>query len=111
MEVIDTAKNGKEAVEKAASLRPDVITMDIEMPVMDGISAVREIMAKTPTPILMFSSLTHDGRITSYNVCYTKLLRSSNFFGKKSKAPASNASSVALAPSWVREENIRIGVV
>lgn len=61
MEVIDTAKNGKEAVEKAASLRPDVITMDIEMPVMDGISAVREIMARTPTPILMFSSLTHEG--------------------------------------------------
>ena len=61
MEVVDTAKNGKEAVEKAASLRPDVITMDIEMPVMDGISAVREIMARSPTPILMFSSLTHEG--------------------------------------------------
>jgi CheY-like chemotaxis protein len=42
-------------------LRPDVITMDIEMPVLDGISAVREIMAKCPTPILMFSSLTHEG--------------------------------------------------
>ncbi|MCD8547364.1 MAG: chemotaxis response regulator protein-glutamate methylesterase [Aeromonadaceae bacterium] len=61
MEVVDTAKNGKEAVEKAATLRPDVITMDIEMPVMDGITAVREIMARTPTPILMFSSLTHEG--------------------------------------------------
>ncbi|WP_392462928.1 chemotaxis response regulator protein-glutamate methylesterase [Aeromonas dhakensis] len=59
--VIDTAQNGREAVEKAQQLRPDVITMDIEMPVMDGISAVREIMAKYPTPILMFSSLTHEG--------------------------------------------------
>ncbi|MGL5463339.1 MAG: response regulator, partial [Aeromonas veronii] len=59
--VIDTAQNGREAVDKAMSLRPDVITMDIEMPVMDGISAVREIMAKCPTPILMFSSLTHEG--------------------------------------------------
>ena len=59
--VIDTAQNGREAVEKAQKLRPDVITMDIEMPVLDGISAVREIMAKCPTPILMFSSLTHDG--------------------------------------------------
>lgn len=59
--VIDTAQNGREAVEKAQQLRPDVITMDIEMPVMDGISAVREIMAKCPTPILMFSSLTHEG--------------------------------------------------
>ena len=61
LEVIDTAQNGREAVEKAIALRPDVITMDIEMPVMDGISAVREIMAKSPTPILMFSSLTHEG--------------------------------------------------
>ncbi|MFC5078245.1 Chemotaxis response regulator protein-glutamate methylesterase of group 1 operon [Vibrio thalassae] len=61
LEVIDVAVNGKEAVEKALSLKPDVITMDIEMPVMDGISAVREIMASQPTPILMFSSLTQEG--------------------------------------------------
>ncbi|WP_372766076.1 chemotaxis response regulator protein-glutamate methylesterase [Pseudoalteromonas sp.] len=61
IEVIGTANNGKEAVEKAAELRPSVITMDIEMPVLDGISAVKQIMQQTPTPILMFSSLTHDG--------------------------------------------------
>ncbi|ODQ01106.1 MULTISPECIES: protein-glutamate methylesterase/protein-glutamine glutaminase [unclassified Salinivibrio] len=61
LEVIDTAVNGKEAVEKVAQLKPDVVTMDIEMPVLDGISAVRQIMAQTPTPILMFSSLTHEG--------------------------------------------------
>ncbi|CAH0534092.1 Protein-glutamate methylesterase/protein-glutamine glutaminase 1 [Vibrio stylophorae] len=61
LEVIDTANNGKEGVEKALSLRPDVITMDIEMPVMDGITAVREIMKQRPVPILMFSSLTHEG--------------------------------------------------
>lgn len=61
LEVIDVAVNGKEAVEKAKLLKPDVITMDIEMPVMDGISAVKEIMKVCPTPTLMFSSLTHDG--------------------------------------------------
>lgn len=61
LHVIDTAINGKDAVEKNSSLKPDVITMDIEMPVMDGISAVREIMHHRPVPILMFSSLTHDG--------------------------------------------------
>lgn len=61
LEVIGTAVNGVEAVKMAAELKPNVITMDIEMPVMDGITAVREIMANTPVPILMFSSLTHDG--------------------------------------------------
>ncbi|MCG9697131.1 chemotaxis response regulator protein-glutamate methylesterase [Shewanella sp. Isolate11] len=61
LEVIGTANNGAEAVKLAQELKPQVITMDIEMPVMDGITAVREIMAKCPTPILMFSSLTHDG--------------------------------------------------
>ncbi len=61
LEVVDVAVNGKEAVEKALKIKPDVITMDIEMPVMDGITAVREIMASNPIPILMFSSLTHDG--------------------------------------------------
>ncbi|GEK10874.1 two-component system, chemotaxis family, response regulator CheB [Pseudoalteromonas peptidolytica F12-50-A1] len=61
IKVIDFAVNGKEAVEKAASLRPDVITMDVEMPVLDGISAVKQIMQATPTPILMFSSLTREG--------------------------------------------------
>ncbi|WED21043.1 chemotaxis response regulator protein-glutamate methylesterase [Vibrio sp. JC009] len=61
LEVIDVATNGKEAIQKVTELKPDVITMDIEMPVMDGITAVREIMKVQPTPILMFSSLTHDG--------------------------------------------------
>ncbi|QOL27110.1 chemotaxis response regulator protein-glutamate methylesterase [Thalassotalea sp. LPB0316] len=61
LEVIDVAVNGKEAVEKASTLKPDVITMDIEMPVLNGIEAVKQIMAQSPTPILMFSSLTHQG--------------------------------------------------
>lgn len=65
LKAIGTASNGREAVEKTLELKPDVITMDYEMPVMDGISAVREIMAKQPTPVLMFSSLTHEGaRVT-----------------------------------------------
>lgn len=61
IEVVDMAVDGKEAIEKAISCRPDVITMDIEMPVMNGIDATREIMKKRPTPILMFSSLTYQG--------------------------------------------------
>jgi two-component system chemotaxis response regulator CheB len=61
LEVVGTAANGREAIDQIARLNPDVVTMDIEMPVMDGISAVRHIMASHPTPVLMFSSLTHDG--------------------------------------------------
>lgn len=65
LEVVGAASNGKEAIEKVKELRPDVITMDYEMPVMDGITAVRKIMASNPTPILMFSSLTYEGaRVT-----------------------------------------------
>jgi len=61
LEVLDTANNGREAVEKVLALKPDVVTMDYEMPIMDGISAVREIMKSAPTPVLMFSSLTYEG--------------------------------------------------
>jgi two-component system chemotaxis response regulator CheB len=61
LEVIGEAANGAEAVEMAAKLKPDVITMDIEMPVMDGITATRRIMQANRCPILMFSSLTTDG--------------------------------------------------
>ncbi len=65
IQVVGTASNGIEAVQKAASLKPDVITMDVEMPGMNGIEAVRQIMQKTPTQVLMLSSLTHEGaRVT-----------------------------------------------
>lgn len=61
LEVVGEAADGRQAVEEAVRLKPDVITMDIEMPVLDGISAVREIMQRQPTPVLMFSSLTFEG--------------------------------------------------
>lgn len=65
LEVIGEAMHGREAIDKAVKLKPDVITMDYEMPMMDGVTAVREIMKVQPTPILMFSSLTHAGaRVT-----------------------------------------------
>lgn len=63
--VVAVASDGAEAVEMAAKHSPDVITMDYEMPRMDGITAVRHIMARKPIPILMFSSLTYEGaRVT-----------------------------------------------
>ena len=61
IEVIGSAVNGQEAIELVKKLKPDVVTMDIEMPIMDGITAVKKIMQANPLPILMFSSLTTDG--------------------------------------------------
>tara|TARA_Y100000748_G_scaffold303998_1_gene311216 strand:+ start:1366 stop:2484 length:1119 start_codon:yes stop_codon:yes gene_type:complete len=61
IQVVGTATNGREAIEQTLALHPDVITMDYEMPVMDGIEAVRQIMQRCPTPVIMFSSLTYEG--------------------------------------------------
>ncbi len=61
LDVVGLAENGEQAIEAVKNLKPDVVTMDIEMPIMDGITATRKIMQATPTPIIMFSSLTTDG--------------------------------------------------
>lgn len=61
IEVVATAVNGQDGVDKALALKPDIITMDVEMPVKNGLEALREIMQKQPTPVIMFSTLTSDG--------------------------------------------------
>jgi two-component system chemotaxis response regulator CheB len=58
IEVVGEVSDGRSAVEQTAKLRPDLIIMDVMMPVMDGIEAVVEIMADTPTPVLMLSANT-----------------------------------------------------
>ena len=60
-EVVDVARNGAEAIEKVIQHSPDVVTLDIEMPVMDGLTALEKIMAVKPTPVVMVSSLTKAG--------------------------------------------------
>ena len=61
LKVVGIASNGREAIEKAENLKPDIITMDFEMPVMDGITAIKHILANRKVPIIMFSSLTYEG--------------------------------------------------
>lgn len=61
LEVVGTANDGVEGVEKALALKPDLITMDVEMPRLDGISALKQIMAKCPTRVMMVSTLTNEG--------------------------------------------------
>ena len=59
--VVATARNGKEGLEKIREFQPDVVTLDIEMPIMDGLTALRHIMMEMPRPVLMVSSLTTQG--------------------------------------------------
>ncbi|MCX8062650.1 MAG: response regulator, partial [Anaerolineales bacterium] len=59
--VVGSAHDGKEALQMIDSLKPDVITLDVEMPHMDGITTLRQIMATRPTPVVMVSSLTTEG--------------------------------------------------
>ncbi|MDX1353537.1 MAG: response regulator, partial [Thiomicrorhabdus sp.] len=101
IEVIGFAVNGREAVDKAKQLRPDVITMDVEMPVLDGISAVKEIMAANPTPILMFSSLTRDGATATLDALDAGAL---DFLPKKFEDIArNNEDAIKLLQNKVKE--------
>lgn len=100
LEVIGTANNGAEAIKMAAELNPQVITMDIEMPVMNGITAVKEIMASKPIPILMFSSLTHDGATATLEALEAGAL---DFLPKRFEDIASNKDdAVALLQQRIR---------
>ena len=60
IEVVSVAKNGREAVEAVTDFQPDVVTMDVEMPEMNGIEATERIMAEQPTPVLMLSAHTDE---------------------------------------------------
>ena len=61
IEVVGTARNGKDAIRKTKSLQPDVVTMDVEMPEMNGLDALKQIMAETPVAVVMLSSTTLKG--------------------------------------------------
>lgn len=61
IEIVGTATNGRECLEKIPSLNPDVITLDIDMPVMNGITTIKNIMVRHQIPIVIISSLVQDG--------------------------------------------------
>lgn len=61
IEVIATARNGEDALKKLKTLKPDVMTLDVEMPVMDGIATLKRVMKEHPLPVVMISSVTKEG--------------------------------------------------
>ena len=61
LRVVGTARDGVDALEKLQELKPDIVTLDIEMPRMDGLTCLKRIMAECPLPVLMVSSLTQEG--------------------------------------------------
>lgn len=65
-DIVGTAVDGRDGVEKAIALKPDIITMDVEMPNMDGIAALKQIMAKAPTKVIMVSTLTNEGARSTF---------------------------------------------
>jgi len=60
-EVVDTAENGQEGVEKALRIKPDVVTLDVEMPVMNGLEALKQIVSRSSIPVVMLSAVTLAG--------------------------------------------------
>lgn len=101
IEVIGSANNGQEAIEQARILKPDVITMDIEMPVMNGIEATKQIMRTTPSRILMFSSLTYDGATATLNALEAG---AADFLPKKFEEISSQSEeAIKLLTSRIKE--------
>ena len=77
--VVGAARDGREAVEMTKQLEPDVVALDINMPGMDGLTALQLIMMESPRPVVMVSSLTQEGALTTYEALE---LGATDFVGK-----------------------------
>lgn len=64
--IVRVARNGREAIEENLSFQPDVISLDINMPEMDGLTALSLLMAQRPVPVVMVSSLTEKGALATF---------------------------------------------
>ncbi len=96
IDVVGVARNGIEALEKMKALEPNVVTLDIEMPRMDGLQTLSRIMAEQPTPVVMLSSLTGEGTTTTIRALE---LGAVDYYLKSS--PASPVGPFGLSDSLV----------
>lgn len=111
-EVVDAARDGREAVAKAKQHQPDVVALDINMPVMDGLTALQLIMMEAPCPVVMISSLTHEGALISYEALE---LGAVDFIGKPGGTISKNIDQISFdivaklkAAAGAKTANIRL---
>jgi two-component system chemotaxis response regulator CheB len=90
--VMATARDGEDAYKKAVELKPDVVTMDINMPKLDGISAMQMIVAERICPVIMFSSLTQEGALETFECLQ---LGAFDFVAKPDGTVSSNLDRIA----------------
>ncbi|MDD5092900.1 MAG: chemotaxis response regulator protein-glutamate methylesterase [Dehalococcoidia bacterium] len=95
MKVIGTARDGIDALEKIKQLKPDVVTLDVEMPKMDGLAVLKHVMSEYPTPVIMLSSLTSEGAETTLKALDMGAV---DFFLKPS-----SAAPAGLSPEMVND--------
>jgi two-component system chemotaxis response regulator CheB len=89
--VVGTARDGMDALEKLPNLNPDIITLDIEMPKMDGLTCLKKIMAEYPRPVLMVSSLTTEGAKATLDALALGAL---DFIAKDKKLESSSVGNI-----------------
>ncbi|MBI3039597.1 chemotaxis response regulator protein-glutamate methylesterase [bacterium] len=117
IEIIGSAANGKEAIEKNLRLKPDVVTLDVEMPIMDGLHALKEIMKLRPVPVIMVSSMTKEGAKVTLDALELGAL---DFIGKPGSTLSLNILDIrndlirkvrVAAHSEPRAEKIKLGKI
>lgn len=91
LQVVGDASNGREALEKIGTLKPDVVTLDIQMPVMDGLTTLKQIMDNSPLPVIMVSSLTKEGAEETFEALD---LGAFDYIPKPAGKPALNVNEI-----------------
>jgi len=104
-EIVGEAADGKEALAAIKKLQPDVVTLDVVMPGMDGLTTLKHIMIECPRPTVMLSSLTQDGSETTFDALRYGAV---DFISKPSRLD--NPSMDALADDILNKLNISEGI-